>query len=233
MDKRKISLEYFILALFLGVLIVIQTNSPLQYSAYTSSVSRELVSQINKEKSEMNLLEERLGSLNKRYKKLQTQYENQNLGLSDTEKEKYYNYRMILGLEKLEGEGVEIKLESVDAKNIAFDTETNRLLLKFVNNIKTSGAEAISINNQIITVFTEITLAGNHINVNNVPISPPYEIKVIGNEKTLYRHLTEDDIMLKSWESNYGIKAEVLKKRKVVIPAVRVQKDIEYIEKGE
>ncbi|WP_028829663.1 DUF881 domain-containing protein [Proteocatella sphenisci] len=233
MDKRKISLEYFILALILGVLIVVQTNSPLQYSPYTSSVSRELVSQINKEKSEMNLLEEKLNSSNKQYKKLQSEYENQNLGLSKNDKEKYYNYRMILGLEKLAGEGIEIKLESVDAKNIAFDTETNRLLLKFVNNLKISGGEAISINNQIITGNTEITLAGNHININNVPISPPYEIKVIGNEKTLYRSLTEKDIMLKSWESDYGIKADVLKTRKVIIPSLRVQKDVDYIKEGE
>lgn len=233
MDKRKISLEYFILALILGVLIVVQTNSPLQYSPYTSSVSRELVSQINKEKSEMNLLEEKLNSSNKQYKKLQSEYENQNLGLSKNDKEKYYNYRMILGLEKLAGEGIEIKLESVDAKNIAFDTETNRLLLKFVNNLKISGGEAISINNQIITGNTEITLAGNHININNVPISPPYEIKVIGNEKTLFRSLTEKDIMLKSWESDYGIKADVLKTRKVIIPPLRVQKDVDYIKEGE
>jgi len=233
MNKRKISLEYFILALILGVLIVVQTNSPLQYSPYTSSVSRELVSQINKEKLEMNILEEKLSFSNKQYKKLQAEYENQNLGLSKNDKEKYYNYRMILGLEKLAGEGVEIRLESVDAKNIAFDTETNRLLLKFVNNLKISGGEAISINNQIITGSTEITLAGNHINVNNVPISPPYEIKVIGNEKTLYRALTEKDTMLKSWESNFGIKADVLKTRKVIIPSLRVQKEVDYIKEGE
>lgn len=233
MNKRKISLEYFILALILGVLIVVQTNSPLQYSPYTSSVSRELVSQINKEKLEMNILEEKLSFSNKQYKKLQAEYENQNLGLSKNDKEKYYNYRMILGLEKLAGEGVEIRLESVDAKNIAFDTETNRLLLKFVNNLKISGGEAISINNQIITGSTEITLAGNHINVNNVPISPPYEIKVIGNEKTLYRALTEKDTMLKSWESNFGIKTDVLKTRKVIIPSLRVQKEVDYIKEGE
>ena len=233
MNRRKISLEYFILSLFLGVLIVVQTNSPLQYSPYSSSVSRELLSQINKEKSEMNSLEEKLGSLNKQYRKLQTEYENQNMGLSKEDKDKYYNYRMMLGLEKLSGEGVEIKLESVEAKNIAFDTETNRLLLKLVNDIKKSGGEVISINNQIITGTSEITLAGNHINVNNVPVSPPYEIKVIGNEKTLYRNLKEKDVMLRSWESSYGIKSDVSKTRKITIPPLSVQKDIEYLRKGE
>ena len=149
------------------------------------------------------------------------------------DKDKYYNYRMMLGLEKLSGEGVEIKLESVEDKNIAFDTETNRLLLKLVNDIKKSGGEVISINNQIITGTSEITLAGNHINVNNVPVSPPYEIKVIGNEKTLYRNLKEKDVMLRSWESSYGIKSDVSKTRKITIPPLSVQKDIEYLRKGE
>ena len=121
----------------------------------------------------------------------------------------------------------------MEAKNIAFDTETNRLLLKLVNDIKKSGGEVISINNQIITGTSEITLAGNHINVNNVPVSPPYEINVIGNEKTLYRNLKEKDVMLRSWESSYGIKSDVSKTRKITIPPLSVQKDIEYLRKGE
>lgn len=233
MNKRKLSFEYFVLSLFLGILMVIQLESPIQYSTYTSSVSREIVSQINKEKSELNDLEEKLNSLNRQYRKLQNQYENINMGLTGDEKQIYYNYRTTVGLEKLLGEGIIVKLESIDTKNIAFDTETNRILLRLVNDIKKVGGEAISINNQRLAVNSEIILAGNHINVNNVPISQPYEIKAIGNEKTLYRYFVEKDYFLKSLEKTMGIKTEIRKSRKIIIPALSVQKDLEYIKKAE
>lgn len=234
MNKRKLSFEYFILSLFLGILLIIQLESPIQYNIYTSSVSRELVSQINKEKDELNDLEEKLYSLNRQYRKLQDKYESENMGLTAEEKDVYNNYRTTLGLEKLSGEGIVIKLESViDTKNIAFDIETNRILLKLVNDIKKVGGEAISINSQRIIANSEITLAGNHININNVPISQPYEIRAIGNEKTLYRYFVEKDYLLKSLEKTLGIKTEIKKSRRITMPALSVQKDLEYIKKAE
>ncbi|MGB5823278.1 MAG: DUF881 domain-containing protein [Proteocatella sp.] len=233
MNKRKLSFEYFILSLLLGILIIIQIESPIQYNIYTSSVSREIVSQINREKSELNDLEKKLNSLNRQYGKFQEMYENENMGLTGEEKDIYYNYRTTVGLEKLSGEGIIVKMESLDTKNIAFDTETNRILLKLVNDIKKVGGEAISINNQRITANSEIILAGNHINVNNVPISQPYEVRAIGNEKTLYRYFIEEDYLLKSLERTLGIKTEITKSRRITIPALSVQKDLEYIKKVE
>lgn len=231
MNKRTISFEYFILSLFLGILLIIQMKSPIQYNTYTSFVSREIISQINKEKKDMYDLEDKLNSLNRQYSKLQSQYEKENMGLGGEEKQIYENYRIILGLEKIVGEGIIIKLEPHDInKNIAFDIETNRVLLKLVNNIKKAGGEVIAINNQVLASNSEITLAGNHININSVPISQPYEIKVIGNEKTLYRYFVEKDYLLDSLEKNLDIKTEVSKSRKINIPALSGQKEFEYME---
>lgn len=231
MNKRTISFEYFILSLFLGVLLVIQMKSPIQYNAYTSFVSREIISQINKEKKDMYDLEDKLSSLNRQYTKLQKQYEKENMGLKGEEKQQYENYRISLGLEKVSGEGIIIKLEPRDAnKNIAFDVESNRILLKLVNNIKKAGGEVIAVNNQVITANSEITLAGNHININSVPISQPYEIKAIGNEKALYRYFMEKDYLLNSLEKNFDIKTELSKSRKISISSLSGQKEFEYME---
>ncbi len=231
MNKRTISFEYFILSLFLGVLLIIQMKSPIQYNAYTSFVSREIISQINKEKKDMYDLEDKLNSLNRQYTKLQKQYEKENMGLKGEEKQRYENYRISLGLEKVSGEGIIIKLEPRDVnKNIAFDVESNRILLKLVNSIKKAGGEVIAINNQVLTASSEITLAGNHININSVPISQPYEIKAIGNEKSLYRYFMEKDYLLNSLEKNFDIKTEISKSRKISISSLSGQKEFEYIE---
>lgn len=231
MNKRTISFEYFILSLFLGVLLIIQMKSPIQYNTYTSFVSREIISQINKEKKDMYDLEDKLSSLNRQYTKLQKQYEKENMGLKGEEKQKYENYRISLGIEKVSGEGIIIKLEPRDAnKNIAFDIESNRILLKLVNNIKKAGGEVIAVNNQVLTANSEITLAGNHININSVPISQPYEIKAIGNEKALYRYFMEKDYLLNSLEKNFDIKTELSKSRKISISSLSGQKEFEYME---
>lgn len=231
MDKRRISFEYFVLSLFLGVLLVIQMKSPIQYNTYTSFVSREIISQINKEKKDMYDLEDRLNSLNRQYGKLKSQYEKKDMGLTGDEKELYEHYRISLGLEKISGEGIIVKIEPLDSnKNIAFDMDSKRVFLKIINNLKKEGAEIIAINNQVMTSNTEIILAGNHININGVPISQPYEIKAIGNEKTLYRYFQEKDYILEALEKNLEMKTEVSKSRKINIPSISGQKELEYLE---
>lgn len=231
MDKRRISFEYFVLSLFLGVLLIIQMKSPIQYNTYTSFVSREIISQINKEKKDMYDLEDKLNSLNRQYGKLKSQYEKKDMGLTGDEKELYEHYRISLGLEKISGEGIIVKIEPLDSnKNIAFDMDSKRVFLKIINNLKKEGAEIIAINNQIMTSNTEIILAGNHININGVPISQPYEIKAIGNEKTLYRYFQEKDYILEALEKNLEMKTEVSKSRKVSIPSISGQKELEYLE---
>ncbi len=62
-------------------------------------------------------------------------------------------------------------------------------LLRFVNVLKASGANAISINNQRLVVTSEITNADNCIVINKKKISPPYKIKVLGDYDTIYSSL--------------------------------------------
>jgi len=54
-----------------------------------------------------------------------------------------------------------------------------------VNEMRASGAEAISINNERITAVSEIRCAGTTILVNQNRITPPFVIKAIGDPKNL------------------------------------------------
>ncbi len=58
-------------------------------------------------------------------------------------------------------------------------------ILKIVNEMRASGAEAICVNNERITAMSEIRCAGTTILVNWNKIAPPFVIKVIGNQQLL------------------------------------------------
>ncbi len=102
--------------------------------------------------------------------------------------------RALLGLTKLSGPGIVITLddssstEGVTATRLlAYDY---RMILDLVNELYAAGAEAISINEQRLTNYSEVRLAGRQLNVNFVPLSAPYVIKVIGDYDTLNGAIT-------------------------------------------
>jgi uncharacterized protein YlxW (UPF0749 family) len=53
-------------------------------------------------------------------------------------------------------------------------------LLKIINELRTGGGEAISLNGHRITELSEVVTAGQHIVVNQTSIKGPYVIRAIG-----------------------------------------------------
>lgn len=227
MKNRQYSFEYFILSLLFGLILTVQINSPIQFGNDSSIISREIATQINKEKTDLNVLESKLNTLNKEYRKIERALDGElidsNLITS------HRKTKALLGQEPVTGEGIVIKLEAIEGQNIAYDLESYRILLKIVNNLKSNGGEVISINGQILTPRSEIVLAGNHINVNNVPISQPYEIKVIGNQKKLYEFFQDNRYLNLVLEKTYKIKIDISKERKITINPVTISKEYENL----
>lgn len=93
------------------------------------------------------------------------------------------------GLVPLSGPGVEMSVETLSGQAVSGTVYsiTDEDLLKIVNDLRDAGAEAIAINDQRLLATSEIRLAGNHINVNAIPLSPPYLIAAIGNASWAYR----------------------------------------------
>ena len=65
--------------------------------------------------------------------------------------------------------------------NIIHDADISTVL----NELKSSGAEAISVNDQRISAVTPVRCVGPTIMINFTPQAPPYVIKAIGDPKTL------------------------------------------------
>ena len=95
---------------------------------------------------------------------------------------------MAAGLIPVEGPGIVLTLND-SPLNLQVGENANayiihdRDLLLIVNELKASGAEAISINGKRLTAMSEIRCAGTTILVNWDKIAPPFEIKSGGKSR--------------------------------------------------
>jgi len=62
---------------------------------------------------------------------------------------------------------------------------SHQFILALISYLNNAGVEAISINGQRYTNYTEIVPVLDHINVNGVAMVLPLEIKAIGNSRTI------------------------------------------------
>ena len=129
------------------------------------------------------------------------------------------------GLTPLEGEGIIVRLEDSNAAAKAGENPNLYLihdddLLKVVNELRAAGAEAISINGQRLIGTSEIRCAGPTLSVNNVRSAPPFEIRAIGESKSL-----ENAIKMRGGVAEtlkvWGIQLEVSVSQSVYIPAYK------------
>lgn len=98
------------------------------------------------------------------------------------------------GLVEVEGPGVTVILSDSTAVNTTGD-EANYLihdndLLSVVNELRSAGAEAISLNGERLLATSEIRCTGAVVTVNGRQYASPYIIFAIGEPTTLYNALT-------------------------------------------
>lgn len=93
------------------------------------------------------------------------------------------------GLTKVSGPGVLITIDDQEKARTAKDPELYLIhyssILYIVNDLRTAGAEAVSVNGVRVVSTTDIRCAGNIILVNTHRLAPPYQIVAIGNPDKL------------------------------------------------
>lgn len=154
----------------------------------------------------------------------------------DTSVEKQEELKKIntyLGLTDVEGEGIIITLRDnttsliSSADNLVHDGD----LRAVVNELKNTGAEAISINGQRIVPSTTITCAGTVIQVNNEIVGSPFVMKVIGDQNMI-NNVMRSGGFLEKLQQEYGIGIEAKKSDNIKIDkynGVLTQKYIETV----
>ena len=137
------------------------------------------------------------------------------------------------GLTNVRGAGLTILMEDsladfgsgIDLNNYLVHDED---ILKVVNELKSAGAEAISVNNQRIISMSEIRCAGTTIFINGERIGAPFTIKAIGDPVLLESAMTmrggNVDI-LKEW----GIRFTITREADIVVPKYSKAVSSKYI----
>jgi len=131
-------------------------------------------------------------------------------------------YKLASGVLDARGPGVVITIkDSVRMDEYVDDYDTilynSEQLLSLVNKLKEAGAEAISINEQRIVGTTEISLAGNGININGTATAQPYTVKAIGNPDTLESALTIRGGVIDAMKRNFNWIVDVEQREEVSI----------------
>ncbi|MGX8797882.1 DUF881 domain-containing protein [Fusibacter sp. JL298sf-3] len=180
-----------IASIVLGVLIAFQMKFVQRTYLDGQTPSQKtaaLVTELGAVKADREALQEELDHLKMQLDEIQVSASEESIIVKNLTDE-LNRYKVFAGMTKVEGGGVLLSVDNppVDLnlsleKNIAYDY---KLLLEVMNELNSAGAEAISINEQRFVNSSEVRLAGNQVNVNGVPLSPPFIIKAIGDAKTL------------------------------------------------
>lgn len=123
--------------------------------------------------------------------------------------------KIAAGLTKVEGKGIVIQIS--DQGNLL----GNHDLLDIIQELRSVGAEAISINGQRIVAESPLDQERNLIKVNKVKLTTPYQIRAIGDPEILYQAITILGGVRDTLSSLKGVSLEIIKKQRIIIPPLR------------
>lgn len=213
----KIQLNKIIIILLctiLGFFIAIQVkNVQGDYSFVGLNTITDLQNMVKKEEEEVSNIKELIYS--NKNKLLEYEKVLQEGGsIKDVLEKENEQLKTVSGFVDLEGPGVIVKLsdgtrelyEWEDPNNIIVHDED---VLNIVNDLKTAGAEALSINGQRTMSISEIQCAGATITINNHTYGQPFIIKAIGNTDTLGAAVKSPNSNAAILKDVYGLGLEV------------------------
>jgi uncharacterized protein YlxW (UPF0749 family) len=173
--------------------------------------AREYEAEINKKNDYIRELEEKVTS---------------GSSASRTLNEEMQKMKFFAGLTEAVGPGVQVTLldsrklpvapaDQFQQKNLVHDFD----IANVVNELKATGAEAISVNGQRVVASTAVRCVGPVVHVNGVPAAPPYIVQAIGDLETLYNGLNIQNGVLDELRRYDPAMVRLERKTKLVLPA--------------
>ncbi|NLY46434.1 MAG: DUF881 domain-containing protein [Tissierella sp.] len=232
--KRFKELSALILvSIFLGLILSIHfktVNKTVGEGVMPTQRAQQLAAELKKVQSDRESLINRVSELETKIEQYEKSEVDKNVYAENLYKDAM-KYRMLAGYVDLEGEGIVLEINDppVDLQFGLGYTIVDELdlILQVISMLNAADAEAISINDQRYTSFTEIVRAGNHIEINGVSNSSPIVIKAIGNPSTLESALSIKGGMI--WYlRNLDYVVHIRQDKNISIPRYRKVKDFIY-----
>lgn len=175
----------FIISLALGIIVMTQFNTT--QNVLGDENLNEITSELNKEMTnlilEKNALREEINKLQDESRENEgiiTSKENELKRLEDD----LNKQKILSGYYDVKGKGAIITIDAQPNSYISL-AYSHQYILALISYLNNAGVEAVSINGQRYTNYTEIVPVLDHINVNGVALVLPLEIKAIGNPRTI------------------------------------------------
>ena len=238
MKKKSEIASLILVSVILGLILSIQfktVNKSVGEGILPTQRAQDLAADLKKVKKERDAQINRIVELESEIEK----YEKNEIDKGSYAESLYKDtmkYRMLAGYVDLEGPGIILEindppsdLEFSDGYGVVDQLD---LILQIISILNAADAEAISINDQRYTSFTEIVRAGDHIEINGVSTSSPLVIKAIGNPNTL-----ESALAIKRgivWQlKSYNYMTLLTQDKEIIIPKYRKVKEFKYSEPSE
>jgi len=211
------------LALFIGLIISVQVNTTQGSDPgglIPLAKAQGLEAELKKVRAEKEAATQRLIELEGMVEDIQKKKAEEDSTLKSILQEQE-KYKMAAGLVEVKGSGIIITLDDPVpdefSDGYSYLMTNYEQLLNLVNKLKDAGAEAISINGQRIIATTEISLAGDNVNINTIPTAPPYQIKAIGNPDTIEATITIRYGIIENLKKS-GVRVDIVKQGEINIP---------------
>lgn len=219
MRSKSAQVSIAVVCLVLGIMLAVQYRASQDYAGYNTGRDSDLTINLKKVTEERNSLAKEVVNLREKLSNVRKSDQ----AMADLQDE-LQKANMAAGQIPVTGSGIIVTLnDSTRALQPGEDPNDllvhDRDILIVVNELKSSGAEAISVNDERLVSMSEIRCAGTTILINSTKIAPPFTIKAIGDPDVL-----QSGILIKGGyvEQNlkfWGIQVQVLKSKKIEIPA--------------
>jgi uncharacterized protein YlxW (UPF0749 family) len=210
---------YLIVFMLFGMIYMIQlrtvskNKNTVDYAKYYNDLESQLTSEREKSRSLKKMIDD-INSEQDMYLKQNLERKNDSL-LTEWE-----NIRFMAGLTGVKGKGLIInvtdkKVQTNQPENFIVHDED---IVKLLNELKSAGAQALSVNDERILTFSEIVCTGPTIQINKSRHPAPFEIKAIGDKDVMFSVLNGSDMMV---DLMRFIKIQIEKNDNIVIPAFK------------
>lgn len=201
MKNNEATIFVFFASIIVGLLIAMNINFEGKTDFLDVKQYDEAYSERNKLYSELNNLKEQYYITNTKLQKYESSDTKKYEVADEIQKEISYN-DLMLGKTDVEGQGVTVKLEDGTSNFDDYASMAQLIhdsdIVEVINDLRSAGAEAISVNGQRIMYDNYGLCAGSNIDLNGVKIVVPFYVSAIGNEDVLYNYLTLESAHVKS-----------------------------------
>lgn len=184
--KEQISIGFVCMILSFFIVLQLKTVSNNTVNTYPTQIRVEQSQELLRLEKEKN---EALYKQVMEYKDEIVEYQSQ-VNADEILIKDLRNAEIVAGMVSVQGPGLQLTLNDGDvANNVNIDENLYVVhqddILKILNELRTAGAEALSVNDQRVLATSEIRCAGNVVSINNTRTAAPFVIKAIGDPEQL------------------------------------------------